>query len=602
MREAKRKFCHLSLKRRILMGLVLVGLLPFLVLGLFSLFRLDHAIRANSEKLSMALSDQIRDNFDHWLNNYEYESFDLAMQNAVQTYLSNSYDNAQNRRNYNKSMMTLIASRSDIVDSAVYRPDGVLDSLRIVSLPDEKELYLKGEEYTGSDFYERMEVAMTDACWFSRPVFKNLQIAQNQRAFEGCIALCRNILSFDTGERLGVLIWHIDAGRINTLMKDATLPGGYVLAIAPDGYVINRDGDFTEQDTVSKLVKQRLTSPEGYFEVTLNAVRYMVSYSTSHVTGWRLVNLIPENQLKQDMFAYQSLLAGLTAGLLLLMVAGALIMAHWLFKPIGRLAWAIDHVDYEQFRLPDMAISGGDEIGKLTHAFQDMLGRIQALVRQRDQEHDALKRAELQALQSQINPHFLYNTLDSAAWIAKGAGIAEIADLMVALARFYRISLSDGLSEIPIEREIEHVKTYLHIEAIRYGDKFVAEYRLDERVNRYYIIKIVLQPLVENALRHGVRGKPGRGRVRLTTRLEGEAVFLMVEDDGVGMESGQAGRLLAAPASSHDARYGYGLANVNERLVMRYGAGHGLNIESEPGKGTRVWMRIPVEETGEGKG
>ena len=91
MREAKRKFCHLSLKRRILMGLVLVGLLPFLVLGLFSLFRLDHAIRANSEKLSMALSDQIRDNFDHWLNNYEYESFDLAMQNAVQTYLSNSY-------------------------------------------------------------------------------------------------------------------------------------------------------------------------------------------------------------------------------------------------------------------------------------------------------------------------------------------------------------------------------------------------------------------------------------------------------------------------------------------------------------------------------
>ena len=175
MREAKGKFCHLSLKRRILMGLVLVGLLPFLVLGLFSLFRLDHAIRANSEKLSMALSDQIRDNFDHWLNNYEYESFDLAMQNAIQTYLSNSYDNAQNRRNYNKSMMTLIASRSDIVDSAVYRPDGVLDSLRIVSLPDEKELYLKGEEYTGSDFYERMEVAMTDACWFSRPVFKTFK-------------------------------------------------------------------------------------------------------------------------------------------------------------------------------------------------------------------------------------------------------------------------------------------------------------------------------------------------------------------------------------------------------------------------------------------
>lgn len=600
MRGAMRRFQELSLKQRIFMGMTLVGLLPFLVLGLFSIIRLDHVIKSNSEKLSMALSDQIRDNFDHWLNNYEYESFDLAMQNAIQIYLSGSYDSAWNRRNYNKAMMTFIASRSDIVDSAVYRPDGVLDSLRIVSLPNEKSLYLKGEDFTGADFYRDMEAFVTDAHWSSHPVFKNFQIAQNQRAFEGCIALCRNILSFDTGERLGVLIWHIDADRINTLMNDATLPGGYVLAIDPEGYVINRDGDFTEQDTVSQLMQQRLSSSQGCFEVTLNSVHYMVSYSTSRVTGWHLVNLIPEVQLKQDLFSYQTMLAALTAGLMLLVAAGAFAMAHWLFKPIGKLTWAIDHVDYEHFCLPDMQLSGGGEIGKLTNAFQDMLSRIQTLVRQRDQEHDALKRAELQALQSQINPHFLYNTLDSAAWIAKGAGISEIADLMVALARFYRISLSDGLSEIPIEREIEHVKTYLYIEAIRYGDKFSVEYDLDERANGFSIIKIVIQPLVENALRHGIRGKAGKGRIRLTTRLEENQVLLMVEDDGVGIEPERVERLLSAPASSHDARYGYGLANVNDRLVMRYGAEHGLHIESQPGQGTRIWMRIPAESEGKG--
>jgi two-component system sensor histidine kinase YesM len=602
MHGVKRKAHGPSLKRRILLGMALVGLMPFLVLGLFSLFRLDHAIRVNSEKLSMALSDQMRDNFDRWLTNYEYESFNLAMQNAVQTYLSNPYSNAQYRHNYNKAMMTLIASRSDIVDSAVYRPDGVLDSLRIVSPPNKKSLYLKGADITSPDFYDRMGETVTEARWFSRPVFENLKMSQNKRVFEGCIALCRNINSFDTGERLGVLIWHIDAGRINTLMRDATLPGGYVLAVTPEGYVINRDGDFTEQDTLSKLMRQRLSSPAGYFELTLNSVRYMVSYSTSRVTGWRLVNMIPESQLKQELFDYRALLGGLTVGLTVLVAVGAVIMAHWVFKPIGRLAWAIDHVDYERFRLPDMEISGGDEIARLSYAFKDMLGRIQALVQQRDQEHDALKRAELQALQSQINPHFLYNTLDSAAWIAKGAGITEIADLMVALARFYRISLSDGLSEIPIEREIEHVKNYLHIEAIRYGDKFSVEYDLDERVNRCYIIKIVLQPLVENSLRHGVRGKPGKGKVRLTTRLEGNEIFLMVEDDGLGMENERVQMLLSAPASTHDARYGYGLANVNDRLVMRYGAGHGLNIESEPGRGTRVWMCIPAENTGEGQG
>jgi len=242
-----------------------------------------------------------------------------------------------------------------------------------------------------------------------------------------------------------------------------------------------------------------------------------------------------------------------------------------------------------------------DEITELGMSFNIMIGRIRELLDAKIREQENLKKAELRTLQAQINPHFLYNTLDTIVWMAEASRTAEVIEIVRALSSFFRIALSKGKDWISIRQEIEHVTSYLTIQRMRYRD--ILDYRIevDEDILDATILKLTVQPLVENALYHGIKNKRNGGTVTVRARrTDHDMVLLEVQDDGVGFTSYKLGQIQADMNDDTDTvtlkESGFCLENVNKRIKLFYGKQYGLTIHSQYQEGTRVTLAIPLKD------
>jgi two-component system sensor histidine kinase YesM len=239
-----------------------------------------------------------------------------------------------------------------------------------------------------------------------------------------------------------------------------------------------------------------------------------------------------------------------------------------------------------------------DEITELGMSFNIMIGRIRELLDSKVKEQENLKKAELRALQAQINPHFLYNTLDTIIWMAESKKTDQVIEIVSALSSFFRISLSKGKDWITIGEEIGRTRSYLTIQKMRYRDIMDYEIKVDEGVLHNTILKLILQPLVENALYHGIKNKRSGGTITLRAKQKNEnEILLQVEDDGIGFTPEKLAQVQAElNDGSGEIRLerGFGIDNVNKRIKLYYGKQYGLSIESERNTGTRVALVIPA--------
>ena len=222
-----------------------------------------------------------------------------------------------------------------------------------------------------------------------------------------------------------------------------------------------------------------------------------------------------------------------------------------------------------------------------------MLERIENLKEQVVEEQEDKRKYELQALQAQINPHFLYNTLDSIIWMAETQD-SNIVAMTEALAKLFRISLNKGNEEILLKKEMEHVKNYLIIQSMRYADKFTFEIRVEPEVEKCRIIKLILQPIVENCIYHGIKKKRGSGHIIIRAFHSEPNLILQVKDDGCGMSRETCEKMLSYEIEQENiSGSGIGVKNVNERIQLRFGKEYGLHYDSEEGKGTTVTYTLP---------
>jgi two-component system sensor histidine kinase YesM len=253
----------------------------------------------------------------------------------------------------------------------------------------------------------------------------------------------------------------------------------------------------------------------------------------------------------------------------------------------------------EKFAGGDFTVSyhtnSNDEMETLAESFNSMVKEIETLIDDIHREQENAKDAELRLLQEQINPHFLYNTLDAIIWMTESGENKKAIQIIQELSSFFRISLSKGQSEITISNEKEHVRSYLEIQHYRYQDILEYEINFDEAILEYHIQKLTLQPIVENALYHGIKNKRGMGKISVTGTMDGDDIVFTVEDNGIGMkpeELDELRNLISGRVVKDDAK-GFGMANVEKRLEMLYGAQYGMTVESEYTKGTKVTVRIP---------
>ncbi len=266
----------------------------------------------------------------------------------------------------------------------------------------------------------------------------------------------------------------------------------------------------------------------------------------------------------------------------------------WLFaKPAKRLARAMEAFEKNAENFCFEPVEGTSEVNALSSSFGHMVLRVQQLMEQVRQEEISLRKTELKALQAQINPHFLYNTLDSIAWMCEEERTKEAVEMINALARLFRISISKGHELIPLEKEIEHAKSYLKIQNYRYKNQFTYHFQVEESCLPYYCNKITLQPIIENAIYHGIDRMVDEGHIEIRVWEEEQAIVMTVEDNGVGMTKEQCVDILEREPGD---RRGIGIKNVNDRIQIYFGERYGLQITSEPDEGTCVKIRIPKLE------
>lgn len=344
----------------------------------------------------------------------------------------------------------------------------------------------------------------------------------------------------------------------------------------------------------------KLTLPsfaeDAVVPIQLDGQKYMAMQSSIRGTEWNMVTLVPYSSFILAITSLVKIICGVSALILLLAWFLSKPVAYTITKRIDSLCGYMQQTkDGLLKEVPDMIYK--DEIGTLTENYNFMIARIHTLLHENYQMGRELKSAEYKALQSQINPHFLYNTLDMISWLSYQQKPEQISSVVYSLASFYKLSLNKGKYIVPISDEISHVTYYMKIQDLRFSGEIRFLTDIDPVILQYSIPKITLQPIVENALFHGILEKKSKsGQITIHGLLSREEVILIVADDGVGIPPAQLEELLEPSASDeHQSDTGshYGLCNINKRMKLQYGEQYGLSFESRPGEGTKVILHLP---------
>ncbi len=349
-------------------------------------------------------------------------------------------------------------------------------------------------------------------------------------------------------------------------------------------------------------------------ELTQEEIQKYIYYEASNMESVRKQLEMKEQQALSISTLCLLLIVGITS-------VASLGISNSVSKPIQKLCKTTELVAKGDFNTR-AEISHGNEISMLNNSFNSMIGQIGDLIEHIKEEQNQLRDTELRLLQAQINPHFLYNTLDTIIWLAEDRKSREVVSMVTSLSDFFRTVLSDGRDSIRISEEVSHIRSYLEIQQFRYSDILEYEIEVPDEVSNHSIIKLTLQPLVENALYHGIKNKRGMGKITVTGEQIQDNIYLYVTDNGIGMTEhkllelnsmlgGRANRIDCEETSENtgntgnkgnienaekvEKELGFGIVNVAERIKLNYGEEYGIFYESEYGAGTKVTVKIPAK-------
>lgn len=322
-------------------------------------------------------------------------------------------------------------------------------------------------------------------------------------------------------------------------------------------------------------------------ELIQDDIQYYIYYQTNNMET-------VTNELNAQVHTFLIWLSLLIAVLGIGVAVAAFLVTSGMLRPLWQLYDATGEIAEGNFAVRTNAKTN-DEIAVLSQGFNEMAGNMQELVDKVRDDEKKMRKADLRLLQEQINPHFLYNTLDTIVWLIECNEADQAVDMVVTLSNFFRIVLSKGKEFISIKMEEQHIRSYLQIQEARYSD--IMDYRIsiDPSLYTYQIPKLTLQPIVENALYHGIKYKRSPGVITVTGKMQEDLIYFTVSDDGVGMNQEELEQLqhdITKPCKETDR--GFGLANVNERIRMYFGAEYGLRVTAAPGEGTTVTIVIPA--------
>ncbi|MEG1181421.1 MAG: histidine kinase [Oscillospiraceae bacterium] len=459
---------------------------------------------------------------------------------------------------------------------------------------------LKDNAHISDSLWFKKAINKPENLHFSSPKVQNLFV-DAEFQYNWVVSLsCAVEITRGKDTQQGVLLIDLKYSGLAEAFRSPKLANdGYVYLVDAAGNIIShRKQQLIASGIVEENNKEAATRKDGRYLEEFAGDKRAVFVKSAGYTGWKIVGVIPQKGLTFE--SRENILFIMLIFLLLfefLIFINSLISKK-LTDPIQKLDRSVQRMELG-YKDTEIYTEGSYEIKHLGRSIESMVEQMRKLTDQMVREHEMKQKSELNALQAQINPHFLYNTLDIIVWMVENERPDNAVKLVTALARFFRISLSKGKNIIPVSDEIEHVRSYLTIQEMRYKDKFRYTIDVDEQARNLSIIKLVLQPIVENAIYHSMDFMDGDGLISITARLNGEDLVLSVSDNGIGIPEDIVRRILTEQVSTGNSGSGIGLKNVNERIKLYFGDSYGISIESEPDNGTCITIRLPQVPYGE---
>jgi len=584
--KVKKFFRDKSIQFKLIAYFLFLIMMPTIILTLLGNMIYSSTIEGEANAHTIQMIDQVNKNVEFYVRDMENITYYISQNPQVISFLNADNCSEATVNEIKKFLSTFTDTHPEIA--------GIL-------IVNSNDMYISNEMYrlakdplTQEDWYKNAIISSGNMQLISNPIGRNIATYQSYSA-DDVVSFVKAIRAPYQQEYSGVVLIDLKLEIIkNTIQGIKFGKNGFIYIIDEKGNIV-----YTPLNPIVYRVKSSwLNNSESNSIVKeIKDNRYQIIYKKSNYTGWKTVGVFSLNETLNQVenIRIYSLLIGIIT--FIIASIAAMFFATSIARPVAELRTLMKRAEGGDLDV-HFESKNMDEIGQLGESFNTMISEIRKLINLVYIEQKSKREAELKTLQAQIKPHFFYNTLDTIRWMAQDHEADDIVEVVEALTRLFKISLSKGKEMITVGEEIEHVRSYLIIQKVRYEDKMEYEIDYDEEITKYKITKLVLQPLVENALYHGIKQKHGSGKISITVGKKDGKLLLRVIDNGIGIEPEvmQYIQDVLEGKRTNKANIGYGIFNVNERIRLSFGNKYGLKFYSKYNKGTVVEVWHPLIE------
>lgn len=586
MRELNRFFKGENIRSKLLLYFFTLILLPIVTLGVLGNVIYSKSIEKQANDHTGQMIEQVTRNVEFYIHDMENIVSYLIDDPQVITFLQRKKEEDNNEKLTNE-IRRILKTYTNVHPEIA----GIL-------IVNDNNLYISNEMHrisrdplTDEAWYKRAAASPKAMQLFSKPIGRNITTTRNYSADE-VVSIAKAVIDPVTGQRLGVILIDLKLEKIKQVIEAITLgKNGFLYIMDANGGIVYAPVN----PIVYRVKNEWLTDSANSIVKTIQGSDFQIIYKDSFYTNWKTIGVFSLNETLKEVtnLRHYSILIGLVT--LVLAVVAAFFFTASIAKPLSKLRSLMKKAEEGDLSVRFNS-KYNDEIGQLGNSFNNMIKEISNLIDMVYTEQRRKREAELKTLQAQIKPHFLYNTLYTIQWMAEEHGAKDVVHILGALANLFRIGLSKGKEMISVHEELEHVRSYLTIQKARYEDKLIYEINYDEDILNYSVLKLILQPLVENAIYHGINARRGGGKITITARIDQQKLYFCVADNGIGIMPEKLKEIRNVLKNSHgeSAKTGFGIFNVNERIKLSFGSEYGLTYTSVYHEGTKVEVWHPI--------
>lgn len=586
MREIS--FDRKSIRTRLITAFVVTSFLPIALVNMVSYYNTSRLVRQNVEGMTNANLGQTKVSLDVWLDSYEDILFQVYTDDEIVELVDKinaGKDVANNRKQLRKTLRGLFYTKDYVKSISVITESGELVFYDQLTASTTRTSWMDSLSMSQEELYRAIS---SDNKTHLIPTGNEVVFGSNSCYL---FHIGHRIIDYrDVDKQCGVVLVSIDEALLEEICS--ATENGLNFIVDSEGNLVSCAGSERIGQPVHRKdageAEKRNAYRQAAAETGLLGETALSIYSVhDEETGWDIIRATNQEELIQALRQQQQL-----SGFIIVLSLCAVVVI--MFGQVSRMTGSIRRVVETMRRAGrgDLTIrvaadqTRPTEIEVIAEEFNAMMDKMKKSV-------ETQKNAEIAALEAQINPHFLYNTLDAIGWMCEEERSQDAVEMVNALARLFRISISKGHELIPIEKEVEHARSYLMIQKFRYKNQFTYSFDIEEKCLRYLCNKITLQPIIENAIYHGINRMVDEGKIIIRIYGEGKDIVFSVSDNGVGMSREKCANILKSEPGDQT---GIGIKNVNDRIRIYFGEEYGITIESEPDEGTCVTIRMPKVE------